>query len=84
MDIDVEVMESGGGGLIVIVKMGEGTVSGGVPKSVALIVNVDVPELVGVPITVPVLFSFRPAGRLPVPTVYVIGATPPLVTMVWL
>jgi hypothetical protein len=52
LDIDVEVMESGGGGLIVIVKIGEATVSGGVPKSVALIVNVDVPELLGVPITV--------------------------------
>lgn len=66
--ITVEVMESGGGGLIIIVYVGEATVSGGVPKSVALIVNVDVPELVGVPITVPTLFSFKPAGRLPVPT----------------
>jgi hypothetical protein len=66
--IVVEVIESGGGGLIVTVKTGEATVKGGVPKSVALIVKLDVPVPLGVPIIVPTLFRVSPAGNLPVPT----------------
>ena len=67
-DRAVEVIESAGGGLIVTVYTGEGTESGGVPLSMALIVKIDVPLLLGVPMIVPVLFSFSPAGRLPTPT----------------
>ena len=66
--IAVEVIESGGGGSIVTVNTGEATVKGGVPKSVALIVNTDVPVLLGVPIIVPTLFRVSPAGSLPTPT----------------
>ena len=45
--------------------------------------NFDVPELFGSPRMSPVESSVRPDGREPEFTEKLIGATPPVVAMVW-
>ena len=52
------------------------------PLSVALMVKVDVPWELGVPMMVPDVFMLSPAGRLPDPMEYWTGGTPPVVTTV--
>ena len=47
--------------------------------SVAVIVKLDVPVAVGVPLMTPALLKLRPAGKMPVVTAYVYGLAPPLV-----
>jgi hypothetical protein len=49
----------------------------GVPASVAAIVNVNVPEAVGVPLSVPVLERLKPSGRAPDCTDQLYGVLPP-------
>ncbi len=47
--------------------------------------NVNVPAAVGAPLSVPLLDSVRPAGRLPATIVKLLyGALPPLPVIVWL
>jgi hypothetical protein len=50
----------------------------GVCESVARMVKLAVPSVVGVPLIAPVAeFSMSPAGRLPAETFHVYGGTPP-------
>ena len=53
------------------------TVCTGPPLSVALTVNVDVPDAVGVPPIVPDGLSVNPACRLPLTIDHINGAVPP-------
>jgi hypothetical protein len=58
-------------------------VSGVVSESATPMVKLEVPAAVGVPEITPVLaLSVKPAGRLPVLTLHVYGATPPLAASV--
>jgi hypothetical protein len=52
--------------------------------SLACIVKVSLPDVVGVPVIVPVgALSERPPGRTPLMMLYVYGETPPDAVMVW-
>lgn len=51
----------------------------GLEESVTFTVKFEVPDAVGVPVIAPVLvFTLRPAGRLPVLMLHVYGGVPPL------
>ena len=53
--------------------------------SVAVMVNGELPVVVGVPERTPVeAFKLSPGGRLPAVTAKVYGAVPPLAEIVWL
>ena len=55
--------------------------------SVAVIVKMKVPAVVGVPVMAPgppVLSGYSPVGSAPLETAYVYGAVPPLAETVWL
>jgi hypothetical protein len=72
------VIESGVTTLIV---MGQAKVFGGTFESETVTVNDETPGVVGVPVTAPVeLLSVKPAGKVPLETVHVRGATPPFTT----
>ncbi len=50
----------------------------GVALSAACTVTVEVPAVVGVPLITPEVDNVRPAGKVPVVTVQVYGAVPPI------
>jgi hypothetical protein len=75
----LDVIERGGGALMLIVYWGERTLIGGFPLSATCTLNVlDVFEPVGLPLIVPDWLIVNPAGRLPVAIVSVNGDTPPV------
>ena len=75
----LDVIERGGGALMLIVYWGERTLVGGFPLSATCTLNVlDVFEPVGLPLIVPDWLIVNPAGRLPVAIVSVNGDTPPV------
>lgn len=52
--------------------------SAGVAESVAFTVTVEVPDTVGVPLTMQLEAKVRPAGKVPAVTEQVYGAVPPV------
>ncbi len=52
--------------------------SGVVPESVTFTVKVELPTLVGVPERTPLLDNVIPAGKVPLASVHVNGAVPPV------
>jgi hypothetical protein len=63
------------GKLLIVTEYELDTASGRVPL-LALTAKVDIPAVVGMPLSSPALDKFKPAGKLPLATFHVIGFVP--------